>query len=370
MRKRGLGLLLSGCILLSCLTACGGGGGSSSSRGSASLPEEPSVSVIAPVPEPEPEPELVVYPYTNPLTGEGLEEDIGARRPIAIMLNNLEKALPQLGVSQADVIYEIVAEGGITRMMALFQDVEGVGDLGSVRSARDYYVSLANGHDAIYVHAGGSDQAYISIKNWGVTAIDFVNGPYGNMCWRDQDRRKNAGLEHSLLTSSEKLLEQMPSRFRQEHEEGFQVGWTFSEEAPAGGQPAGTLTVPFSSYKTGTFTYNEGAGRYEILQHINGADKAYVDANTGEQVAVSNVLVLYTDVSRVAGDTAGRMSVRTTGSGEGLLCRDGQLYPIRWEREGQDRCYSFLDQKGQPIPLDVGSSYINVVASSAEVFWE
>ena len=130
MRKRGLGLLLSGCILLSCLTACGGGGGSSSSQGSASLPEEPSVSVIAPVPEPEPEPEPVAYPYTSPLTGEGLEEDIGARRPIAIMLNNLEKALPQLGVSQADVIYEIVAEGGITRMMALFQDVEGVGDLG------------------------------------------------------------------------------------------------------------------------------------------------------------------------------------------------------------------------------------------------
>ena len=97
MRKRGLGLLLSGCILLSCLTACGGGGGSSSSQGSASLPEEPSVSVIAPVPEPEPEPEPVVYPYTNPLTGEGLEEDIGARRPIAIMLNNLEKALPQQG---------------------------------------------------------------------------------------------------------------------------------------------------------------------------------------------------------------------------------------------------------------------------------
>ena len=369
MRKRGLGLLLSGCILLSCLTACGGGGGSSSSQGSASLPEEPSISVIAPVPEPEPEPEPVVYPYTNPLTGEGLEEDIGARRPIAIMLNNLEKALPQLGVSQADVIYEIVAEGGITRMMALFQDVEGVGDLGSVRSARDYYVSLANGHDAIYVHAGGSDQAYISIKNWGVTAIDFVNGPYGNMCWRDQDRRKNAGLEHSLLTSSEKLLEQMPSRFRQEHEEGFQVGWTFSEEAPAGGQTAGTLTVPFSSYKTGHFTYDADQGGYLIRQHINGHDRDYVDGNTDQDVVVSNVLVLYTDIAAVKGDTAGRQSVRTTGSGEGLLLRDGQLYPITWERESRSDRLSFLDGSGQPIPLAVGHSYINIVSRSADVTW-
>ena len=89
------------------------------------------------------------------------------------------------GVSQADVIYEIVAEGGITRKLAVFQDIEGVGDLGSVRSARDYYVSLACGHDAIYVHAGGSPQAYDALQGWGMSYIDFVNGPYGDMCWRD-----------------------------------------------------------------------------------------------------------------------------------------------------------------------------------------
>ena len=113
---------------------------------------EPSVSVVAPV-KPEPEP---VLPYVNPLTGEGCAQDISQKRPVAVMLNNLKKALPQLGVSQADLIYELPAEGGITRMMAVFQSVEGVGDLGSVRSARDYYVSLARGHDAVFLHAGGS----------------------------------------------------------------------------------------------------------------------------------------------------------------------------------------------------------------------
>ena len=100
------------------------------------------------------------------------------------MFNNLKKALPQIGVGRADVIYEIVAEGGITRMMGVFQDLEGVGELGSVRSARDYYVNLALGHDAIYIHAGGSPQAYEAFNSWGVTHIDFVNGPYGNMCCR------------------------------------------------------------------------------------------------------------------------------------------------------------------------------------------
>ena len=110
---------------------------------------QPSVSVMAPV---EPEPAL---PYVNPLTGEGCARDIAQKRPVAVMLNNLKKALPQLGVSQADIIYEAPAEGGITRMLAVFQSVEEVGNIGSVRSARDYYVSLAMGHDALYLHAGG-----------------------------------------------------------------------------------------------------------------------------------------------------------------------------------------------------------------------
>ena len=367
MNKRRWGMLLLAGLLMVPLAACGGkdpGGASSSAP-----PDEPAVSVIAPVePEPEPEP---VFPYAHPLTGEGLDQDISGKRPIAVMFNNLKKALPQLGVSQADVVYEIVAEGGITRMMGVFQELEGVGELGSIRSARDYYVNLALGHDAIYIHAGGSPQAYEALGGWGVTHIDFVNGPYGNMCWRDPDRRKNAGLEHSLLTSSEKVLEQMPSRFRLDHEEGYSVGWTFAKDAPAGGQPAEKLTVPFSNYKTGYFTYDKETNLYSTAQSLDGSDPiSYVDGASGQAVGVGNVLVLYTDVSRVPGDSAGRMSVRTTGTGDGLLLRDGQLYEITWRRDKRTDNYSFLDKSGQPIPLAVGHSYINIVSAAAEAAWE
>ena len=269
------------------------------------------------------------------------------------------------------MVYEIVAEGGITRMMGVFQELEGVGELGSIRSARDYYVNLALGHDAIYIHAGGSPQAYEALGSWGVTHIDFVNGPYGNMCWRDPDRRKNAGLEHSLLTSSEKVLEQMPSRFRLDHEEGYSVGWTFAKDAPAGGQPAEKLTVPFSNYKTGYFTYDKETNLYFTAQSLDGSDPiSYVDGASGQAVGVGNVLVLYTDVSRVPGDSAGRMSVRTTGTGDGLLLRDGQLYEITWRRDKRTDNYSFLDKSGQPIPLAVGHSYINIVSAAAEAAWE
>lgn len=366
MTVKRMGALLLAAALSAALTSCGkpaeepgsGSGGEISSQ-------EPAISVIAPV-EPEPEP---VYPYQDPLTGEGLEEDISGQRPFAVMLNNLSKALPQLGVSQADVIYEIVAEGGITRMLALFQDIEGVGDLGSVRSARDYYVSLACGHDAIYVHAGGSPQAYDALQGWGMSYIDFVNGPYGDMCWRDPERRKTAGLEHSLLTSSEKILDQLPKRIQREHDQDFQVGWTFSQDPPAGGEPADTVTVPFSTYKTGIFTYDPDSGLYMIRQHINSKDMDYVDGNTGQQVGVRNVLVLYTDVDLIRGDSAGRMSVRTTGTGEGLLIRDGRLYPITWQRDSRNDCLSFLDRSGAPVDLGVGTSYINLVDTSAAVNW-
>lgn len=362
MNKRRWGALLL--ALTAALTLCACGGKGDDSVPDNSEPDEPDVSAFAPV-EPEPQ-----HSYINPLTGEGLDVDISGRRPVAVMFNNLKKALPQIGVSRADVIYEIVAEGGITRMMGVFQDLEGVGDLGSIRSARDYYVSLARGHDAVYIHAGGSPQAYAAFRDWDITHIDFVNGPYGNMCWRDPERRKTAGLEHSLLTSSEKILEQMPSRFRLDHEAGYEVGWTFAQEAPAGGERADKLTVPFSNYKTGYFTYDAEQNRYQIQQHISGGDVAYVDGATGEAVTVSNVLVLYTDVNPVKGDTAGRMEVRTTGTGDGLLLRDGMLYSITWRRDDSTDNYSFLDRQGGQIPLAVGPSYINVVRASAGVAWE
>ena len=369
MNKRPWGILfLTGLLVLS-LSACGGGGGSASSEtGSASEPpEEPAVSAIAPV-EPEPEP---VYPYAHPLTGEGMDTDISGKRPIAVMFNNLKKALPQVGVSNADVLYEMVAEGGITRIMGLYQDLEGVGDLGSIRSARDYYVNLALGHDAIYIHAGGSPQAYDAFDDLKMSHIDFVNGPYGNMCWRDPDRRKSAGLEHSLFTSGEKVLEQLPKRIAQEHDDGYAVGWTFDKEVPAGGTAAAKLTVPFSTYKTGYFTYDAGENRYLIDQYIDKKDIPYVDGGTDEPVSVRNVLVLYTDVSGVKGDDKGRMEVRTTGTGDGLLLRDGVLQEITWQRDKRTDCLRFLDRaSGQDTPLAVGPSYINIVGTSAQVTWE
>lgn len=332
--KRMFSLLVSGALLFT-LTACGPKQAPPSSSS-----EPPDTSVLAPV-EPDPEP---VLPYVNPLTGEGCAQDISQNRPVAIMLNNLKKALPQLGVSQADIIYEALAEGGITRMLGVFQSVEGVGDIGSVRSARDYYVSLALGHDAIFLHAGGSPGAYTAIDNWGVSAFDCVNGPYeGTLFWRDQQRRKNMGLEHK---------------------DGYTYPQTFLEEGQkAQGDSAQSVTITFSTYKTGVFTYDPDSGLYLVSEY----GQPYVDGNTGEQVGVKNVLVLRTSVSNLEGDDAGRQAIRTTGTGEGLFFCDGTVQEITWSKEKNSSPLTYYTADGQPLKLGVGKSYVNLVGKSTPV---
>ena len=124
----------------------------------------------------------------------------------------------------------------------------------------------------------------------------------------------------------------------------------------------------FSRYKTGVFTYDEASGLYRIEEF----DAPYVDGNTGEQVAVKNVLVLFTDISSIAGDTAGRQSVRTTGTGDGLFFCGGTQQPITWSRPDHDSPMAYLDSQGQPLELGVGHTYVNIVStpSAVTVSWD
>ena len=309
MKKRALTLFWA-VWMICALTGCG-----------EKRPAEPETQVTPPpVEEPEEAPGKEPEPYvpsgTNPLTGEPMEPEYENIRPVAVMLNNLKAAQPQLGVSRADIIYEVSAEGGITRMLAVYQSLEGLGNLGSVRSARSYYLELALGLDALYVHAGGSPGAYRDIPAWGVDNMDGVRGTEdAKIFWRDQERRKTKGYEHSLLTSGEKIAEYLETgRLRTEHREGYVYPQAFVPDGtPAGGAPAEHVNVKFSAYKTGVFDYDAAGGKYLVSQY----GEEYVDGGTGEQVAVTNLLVLETGISVISGDTEGRLNVRLTGEGRG-----------------------------------------------------
>ncbi len=380
-RRRLAGLTAAVLILL---TACG-------DKTADVIPVPPSVPPLplrterptppaTPEPIPTPTPTQPPQPEgpLDPLTGLPIGEEWVNRRPVAIMLNNLRQALPQQGQSQADIIYECLEEGGITRMMGVYQSLEDVGTVGSIRSARTYYLELALGHDAIFIHAGGSDvagveDAYGKIREWGVTSLDGVRGPYMStqegvgLMWRDPTRRRVNGSVHSVVTTGAKLREMLPTlSIRQEHEEGWSYQMAFADDAaPQDGDSAQVITVPFSTYKTGVFRYDPESGHYLVEEY----GEAYIDGNSGEQVGVTNVVVLRT-ACKNTGDSYGHIRVDLSGSGTGYFACGGKWTDLTWEKSAPSGQLYYKDAQGEPIVFGRGTTYVCIVPTESTVTFE
>ena len=369
MKKYSAILLL---LLFLLLPACGGGTAESEPPASEPIPSVEVTPEPSAQPSEEPPVEEVAV-VCAPLTGIPVEDETMVNdRPVAVMLNNLKDAMPQQGNSGADVIYEVVAEGGITRMLGVYQSLEDVGTIGSVRSARPYYIELALGHDAIFVHAGGSEEAYDDLSAWNVDNMDGVRGQYSyadaGLFWRERDRVEGYwyDYEHSLVTSGESILNALAaSDIRLEHQEDYVYEMTFAEDGtPADGEAAAVVTVPYSNYKTGVFRYDGQSGKYFVEEY----GQAYVDGNTGEQIAVTNVLVLSTSI-RNSGDSYGHMEVDLTG-GTGWFACGGKIIPITWEKGARDAQLRYYTADGQPLTLGQGKSYVNILSDGKEISWE
>lgn len=334
------------------LTACGGqAGGEVSPSPSATDPAGAS-----PSPE-QSQPPLTDDETANPLTGLPLSDEAATNRPIAVMMNNVREAMPQLGNSQADIIYEACVEGGITRLLAVYQSVEDVGVIGSVRSARPDFIELVAGHDAILLHAGGSDEAYHLIDTMGISAFDCVRAPLlDKLFWRDSDRLASMSIEHTLVTSGEWIEKYLPTTgVRLTHEDDFKYEMTFVEDGtPANGETASTIQVPFSNYKTGVFTYDEKSGKYLVEQY----GEEHVDGTTGEQLAITNVIVLRTEVTVT--DSIGHVAMDLT-EGDGWYACGGKIIPIKWSKDGFSGQLVYKTTDGQELALSAGNSYVSII---------
>ena len=376
--KRILCLLLALMMILLC--ACGSGSqpdptqspsASPSATPSASPSAKPSPSADPqpsadpePTPSVEPSPEPVLA-YVNPLTGMPMAEDTASYKPVAIMLNNIKAAMPQQGNSQADIIYEVLAEVGI------YHDVSNLDIVGSVRSARLYYWDLALGHDAIFVHAGGSDEFYNYKSSRELSTVDGVKGYYSyattGLFWRDRERidGKYYAYEHSLITSGEKLTEILGARGEfGTHAEGYTYPITFKEDGtPSNGQNATMIIAPFSNSKATTFRYDRDTGLYYAEQYGG----AMIDGNDGSQIAVTNVIILKTKCVTV--DDAGRQSVDLS-SGEGWFACGGRLIPIKWEKSNYDQPLRYYTTDGKALSLGQGKSYVCIIPLNRDAIYE
>jgi hypothetical protein len=155
-----------------------------------------------------------------------------------------------------------------------------------------------------------------------------------------------------VFTSGEKITSLLPTyNIRLDHKDGYSLTYQFAEDGtPQNGKTANVLTARYSAYKTGVFTYAKETGLYMVQQY--GAN--YVDGGAGKQVGVTNVMVLYTDIDLIPGDTAGRLTVDLVGSGSGLFLCGGRSVNIKWEKAGSSSPFVYTLTDGSPLVFGRG----------------
>ncbi len=322
-------------------------------------PIEPAMAEPEPIPEP-PKPL-----YYSGLTGlETEDESIPEKRPVAIMINNIKKALPQYGISKAGIVFEALAEGGITRLLAVFEDISDIPQIGTIRSARPYYLDFAQSVDAVYIHIGGSPDAYSQIKSRGMDSYDLIEGRYNAMYWRDKERIRSNGYEHSVFTSGDRIMKQIEADgIRMTKKDGYEKIFNFSPDANYEGTDATSITAVFSNYKTGTYKYDKSNGLYRIGQY----GTSHIDAGNNSQLAFKNVFILRMNSYVIKGDTAGRLKFDSVGSGSGMYFVNGTKTDITWSRESKSSKFRLTTADGAELAVVPGDSYIAIVPLDASV---
>jgi len=334
----------------------------------------PSPSDVQEEEEEEEEEDEFPYPtQTSILTGLRMYEGYAIRRPLAVVTNNIRQALPQSGIASADIIYEVLAEGDVTRLVAIYQSYIPE-KIGSIRSTRDYFIDFAWNHDAIFIFHGGSPNGYARLRSTGITNMDGGRLE-GQVFWRDRtypEWAANSGTrstEHSSYTGRERIEAHLEANeirdyFIPDPSFGFLFGQVPAEIEKLGA--AHRVTVPFSQNYTRIFIFDEE----ENIFWVENPTGPHQDAETQEQVSVTNVLIQFAQMSLIAGDYAGRRNVNTLGEGRGYLIAGGEYFPVLWQKSSHTSPTRWTFENGTPLTLSPGKTWICVFQSNGTVAFE
>ena len=282
----------------------------------------------------------------NPLTGtKDVSKEAINRRPVAIMVNNVNVAQKvQTGVPEADIVYETEVEGGITRLMAVYQDITDLDKIGTVRSARYPYVDLAMGHNAVYIHCG-QDPTYCAPHLNDIDHLSIDTKSLGA-------QRISNGLssEHTLYAIAGDLWKNI--------EQSFDVKATntstwasFTDEAlTLDGGAATSVQVPFPAQKT-NFTYDAETGLYTRLT----GGTVLTDYYTEKQTQVKNVFILLTTISNYPDGKHRKVDL---SSGDGYYITNGTVQFIKWSKGESSNGFKFTDTEGNEIKVSAGNSWV------------
>lgn len=294
------------------------------------------------------EPEEVIL---NPLTGlDDVTKEEAGNRPVAIMVNNISVAQAvQTGLNDADVIYETEVEGGITRLLAVYQDIANVDKIGTVRSARTDFIDLAMGHNAIYAHHG-SDKNYAKprLEKMDNFIVDTNNAGV----------RISNGLatEHTLYAYGAKMWENIKKSDRTLKNKNNAMWLNFAdmEETVAYENKANKISVKLSSSYITNFKYDEETGRYTRYFR----EDIRKDYNTGKAVTVKNVFVLNTEMGHYPIPKYRKIGLE---KGTGYYCVNGTYTPITWSKGAASNAFVFKDTAGEELKVNAGNSWICIV---------
>lgn len=275
---------------------------------------------VAEQPEaPEPKEEKYAFPLTGVKTND--EEAVEAR-PVAVVVNNDPKARPQSGLNDADVIYEVLAEGGITRYLAIFQS-EKPENIGPVRSARPYFIDLTKGYDALFIAHGYSPEAKTMLQS---RAIDNINGmAYDGTLFKRASFRKAP--HNSYITYDNIAKGAKKNNFSLVQSVTPLTFLTEDEIDELQGDEASEVTVQYNNRYSVTYNYNASANEYT---RSIGQEQT-IDYETDEPLTLANILIIETN-HRIL-DDAGRREIELTSGGNAILLQNGIARHIQWTNE-------------------------------------
>ena len=332
--KRKIGYLLLVFILLFSVVGCG----------KKEEPKEESTPVPTVTPEPKPNIKVV-----------DLNSDT---RPYAVMINCLNEALPQAGLKDAYMVYEILVEYGITRMLAFYKDAD-VAKIGSARSARDQFLAYVYENDAIYVHAGGAPETLTRISKEKIDDID-VDGQYGV-----RDKTLKRAWEHTLFTNTTLLAKGVKNKgLRSTTTTKTLLNYSENEVdlSKYETKKANKISIKYSSYRTTKYEYDRDKMNY--LRFMGS--KKNTDLVTGEQYRVKNIIVYgVKHDTYTAHGYAGYQRLHNEGTGEGYYITDGVALPIIWEKKDEKSQTVYkIKETGEELVVNDGNTYIQIYPSN------
>lgn len=287
-----------------------------------------------------------------------METDV---RPVAVMIDNdVAASRPQMGLESAYMVYEIIVEGGASRMMALFKnhDLEKVGP---IRSSRHYFLDYALEHDAIYCHAGWSPKASADIKSLGVNNINGIQGDDGSVYWRDYTYDRTW---HNLYSGVDKLYDKAINTKKYRGTTDVKHNLYSDEDiTPENGSSAVEIKLPYSTFYRVGYTYD--AENMVYKRYVDGAEHM---SQTGNVLTAKNIIIYQIrNYNLNDGDNVGRQDIENIGSGSGYYVTNGKVININWSKASRAAKTNYTTEDGEELILNPGNTFVQIVPANTTI---